>query len=140
MSPPEATRLLIQASALSQQGQVLVLDLGEEVKIGDLAEKLIRLRGYQPDKDIKVVYSGLRPGEQVREEPLERRGQFVPTDHPQVFIAEQRIPIASDELVERIESLQRNTPEGRDELVAHLHALARIDLRDVQPAPIASDS
>jgi FlaA1/EpsC-like NDP-sugar epimerase len=140
MSPPEAVRLLIQAAALSQQGQVLVLDLGEEVKIGDLAEKLIRLRGYQPGKDIQIVYSGLRPGEQVREEPLERRGRFGRTEHPQVFQAEQNVPIASSELVERIETLRGNPPESRDELIAHIHALARIDLRDVNPAPIASDS
>jgi FlaA1/EpsC-like NDP-sugar epimerase len=140
MSPPESIRLLIQAAALSQQGQVLVLDLGEEVKIADLAEKLIRLRGYQPGKDIKIVYTGLRPGEQVREDPLERRGQLGRTEHPQVFVAEQSVPISSGEIVSRIESLRNQPPEGRDELAAHLHALARIDLRDVQPAPLLSDT
>ncbi len=140
MSPPEAVRLLIQAAALSQQGQVLVLDLGEEVKIGDLAEKLIRLRGYQPGKDIQIVYSGLRPGEQIQEDPLERRGHFGRTEHAQVFLAEQHVAVASDEIVERIESLRRAPPEGRDELIAHLHALARIDLRDVQPASTLSEN
>jgi len=139
MSAPEAVRLLIQAAALSQQGQVLVLDLGEEVKIGDLAEKLIRLRGYQPGKDIQIVYSGLRPGEQIQEDPLERRGHFGRTEHAQVFLAEQHVAIASGEIIERIETLRRDPPEERDELVAHLHALARIDLRDVNPAPISSD-
>jgi FlaA1/EpsC-like NDP-sugar epimerase len=140
MSPPESIRLLIQAAALSKQGQVLVLDLGEEVKIADLAEKLIRLRGYQPGVDIEIVYSGLRPGEKAREDPLEQRGEFGRTDHPQIFFAEQNVIVPSRELVERIEALRNDPPAGRDELVAHLHALARIDLRDVHPASIASDN
>ncbi len=140
MSPPEVVRLLIQAAAISGQSQVLVLDLGEEVRIADLAEKLIRLRGYQPGKDIQIVYTGLRPGEQLREEPLERRGRFLPTEHPQVFLAQGAPAVSAAEIVERVEALQRNTPESRDELIAHLHALARIDLRDVQPAAIGLDN
>lgn len=140
MSSPEAVRLLIQAVALSGQGEICVLDLGEEVKIGDLAEKLIRLRGYQPGKDIQIVYTGLRPGEALREEPLERRGRFLPTEHAQVFVDEGTPDCSAQEIVERIEALQRELPESRDELVAHLHALARIDLRDVQPATSFSDN
>ena len=135
MSPPESIRLLIQAATLSQQGQVMVLDLGEEVKIADLAEKLIRLRGYQPGKDIQIVYTGLRPGEQLGEEPLERRGRFLKTDHAKIFQAEGTPACSAEEIIGRIEALQRELPESRDELVARLHALARIDLRDVHPAP-----
>jgi FlaA1/EpsC-like NDP-sugar epimerase len=138
MSPPESIRLLVQAAALSEQGQVLVLDLGEEVKIADLAEKLIRLRGYQPGKDIKIVYTGLRPGEQIREDPLELRGLFGKTKHPQIFLAEVNVPISSQEIIGRIEALREQLPESRDELSAHLHALARIDLRDVHPASALS--
>ncbi len=140
MSPPEVVRLLIQATAISGQGQVLVVDLGEEVRIADLAEKLIRLRGYQPGKDIQIVYTGLRPGEQLREEPLERRGAIQPTEHPQVFFVQGPPPVSAAELVERIEALQGKMPESRDELVALLHALARIDKRDVQPAQTFSDN
>ncbi len=134
MSPPEAVRLLIQAAAFAEAGQTFVLDLGEEVKIADLAEKLIRLRGYQPGRDIQIVYAGLRPGEQVREEPLEARGEFLATDHPKVFLAKAGPGCSADELVGRIEALRAELPESRDELVARLHALARLDLRDVQPA------
>ncbi len=140
MSPPAAVRLLIQAAALAQSGQILVLDLGEEVRIADLAEKLIRLRGYQPGKDIQIVYTGLRPGEQLREEPLERRGRFLPTDHRQIFLAEEGIACSAEEIIGRIEALQRDLPESRDELVTRLHALARFDLRDVQPAPTISEN
>lgn len=137
MSPPEAVRLLIQATAFARGGQIFVLDLGEEVKIADLAEKLIRLRGYRPGKDIQIVYTGLRPGEQVREEPLEKRGRFLPTDHPRIFLADERPSCSADELVGRIEALARELPESRDELVARLHALARLDRRDVAPAHLS---
>jgi FlaA1/EpsC-like NDP-sugar epimerase len=135
MSPPEAVRLLLQAAAYALPGQIFVLDLGEEVRIADLAEKLIRLRGYQPGKDIEIHYTGLRPGEQLREEPLDRRGRFLRTDHPKVFRAEDPPACSADEIVGRIDALRGDIPEARDELVARRHALARLDLRDVQPAP-----
>ncbi len=140
MSPPEAVRLIIQAAALCRSGQISALDLGEEVRIADLAEKLIRLRGYQPGKDIQVVYSGLRPGERPREEPLQARGHFLPTDHPKIFLTEDTTLCTADEIIGRIEALQHDLPENRDELAARLHALARIDLRDVHPAPTISDN
>ena len=140
MSPPEAVRLLTQAAAFAQPGQIFVLDLGEEVRIADLAEKLIRLRGYEPGKDIQIVYTELRPGEQVREEPLDRRGRFLSTDHPKIFLVEDGPVCSFEEIVDRIEALEREMPESRDELVARLHALARIDLRDVQPAPTFSEN
>ena len=134
MSPPDAVRLLIQSSALAGHGDVLVLDLGEEVKIGDLAEKLIRLRGYQPGRDIEIVYTGLRPGEALHEQPLAQRGPFAPAGHPKIFLAEPGPALSARELIERIETLQRDLPESRDELATRLHALARLDLRDT-PAP-----
>jgi FlaA1/EpsC-like NDP-sugar epimerase len=140
MSPPETVRLVIQAAARCQPGQISALDLGEEVRIADLAEKLIRLRGYQPGKDIQIVYSGLRPGERPREEPLQNRGHFLPTDHPKIFLTEDVALCSADEIIGRIEALQRDLPESRDELVARLHALARIDLRDVHPTPTISDN
>ena len=140
MSPPEAVRLFTQAAAFAQSGQIFVLDLGEKVKIGDLAEKLIRLRGYQPGKDIQIVYTGLRPGEQLLEQPLDQRGTFLATDHPKIFRAEAGPACSVDEIVGRIEVLQRELPESRDDLIARLHALARIDQRDVQPAPVISEN
>ncbi len=135
LSPPEAVRLFLQASAFAQPGQIFVLDMGEEVKIADLAEKLIRLRGFQPGKDIEIVFTGLRPGEQLKEEPLESRVRLLPTNHPKVFLAEDASSCSAEEIVDRVESLQRDLPESRDELAARLHALARIDKRNGQPAP-----
>ena len=139
MSPQDAVRLLIQAAAMAESGRVYVLDLGQEVRIADLAEKLIRLRGYQPGKDIEIVYSGLRPGEQLQEEPLERRGRVLPSPHPKIFLTDGEVSCAPEEITDRIEQLQRELPESHDEIVARLHALARIDLRDVQPARVGTE-
>jgi len=140
MSPPEAVRLLIQAGAQAGDTPVLVLDLGEEVKIGDLAEKLIRLRGYQPGKDIEVVYTGLRPGEQVAEVPLDQRGDFIDTSHPKVFEVAGTPSVDAQELIGRIEELQRDMPDDPKELATRLHALARLDLRDTYPAETRSNN
>jgi FlaA1/EpsC-like NDP-sugar epimerase len=70
MTIPEAVQLVIQAGSLGQHGEILVLDMGNPVKIVDLARKLIQLSGLEPDKDIRIEYSGLRPGEKLYEELL----------------------------------------------------------------------
>ncbi len=73
MTIPEAVRLVLHASShalahLSERGKIMVLDMGEPVRIADLAERMIQLAGFRPHKDIEIVYSGLRPGEKLFEE------------------------------------------------------------------------
>ncbi len=68
MTIPEAARLVLQAAGLHDSGRIYVLDMGKPVKIDELARNLIRLSGYAPDKDIKIVYTGLRPGDKLYEE------------------------------------------------------------------------
>ncbi len=89
MTIPEASRLVIQAGALAEGGEVFVLDMGEPVKIVDLARDLIRLSGLEPDVDIKIEYTGLRPGEKLYEELLMAEEGLERTAHKKIFIGKQ---------------------------------------------------
>lgn len=139
MSGPEAACLIIQAAGVARQGQIFILDMGDEVKIADLAEKLIRLKGREPGRDIKIVYTGLRAGDKLREELVSNRERLVATSHPKILLAEGQPECSAVELVAKIEELAAHLPQRREELAARLHALARIDLRDVEPAPVSRD-
>jgi FlaA1/EpsC-like NDP-sugar epimerase len=135
MAVEEAAALVIQASAFAQQGQVFILDMGEPIRTADLAEKMIRLKGHEPGRDIKIVYTGLRPGEKLHEELVSPTEKLSPTHHAKISLMQQRYGVSPDELVEKINELLENLPRNREEIAARLHALARIDLRDTgQPA------
>lgn len=87
MTISEAVQLVIQAGALGQGGEIFVLDMGEPVKIVDLARDMIILSGLKPDRDIRVEYTGLRPGEKLYEELFSDRENFAVTRHERIFIA-----------------------------------------------------
>jgi FlaA1/EpsC-like NDP-sugar epimerase len=87
MTIPEASRLVLQAAALAQTGQVYVLDMGEPIKIVQLARDMIRLSGHSED-DIKLVFTGLRPGEKLFEELLSDADHTLPSAHPRLRIAQ----------------------------------------------------
>jgi len=87
MTIPEAVQLLLQAGALGHHGEVFMLDMGEPVRIVDLAEDLIRLSGLQPNEDIEIRFSGVRPGERLAEELVLLSESVVPTEHPKVLRA-----------------------------------------------------
>jgi FlaA1/EpsC-like NDP-sugar epimerase len=99
MTIPEAARLVLQAAAIGDSGQVLVLDMGEPVKIVDLARDLIRMSGHAP-QDIAIEFSGLRPGEKLYEELLADDDATLPTAVPRLRIARlDASPIELDELL-----------------------------------------
>ncbi|WP_342455756.1 polysaccharide biosynthesis protein [Caloramator sp. Dgby_cultured_2] len=86
MTIPEAAQLVIQAGAMAEGGEIFVLDMGKPVKIVDLARQLIRLSGFEPDKDIKIEFTGLRPGEKLYEELLMNEEGLKKTKHKKIFI------------------------------------------------------
>ena len=89
MTIPEASQLVLQAAAMGKGGEIFVLDMGESVRIVDLARDLIRLSGLQPD-DVEIVFTGLRPGEKLYEELYFDEEAMLPTPHPKVFVAYHR--------------------------------------------------
>ncbi|HLO60809.1 MAG TPA: nucleoside-diphosphate sugar epimerase/dehydratase [Lentimicrobium sp.] len=88
MTIPEACQLVLEAGALGNGGEILMFDMGKPVKIAELARNMIRLSGLVPEKDIKIVYTGLRPGEKLYEELLYDRETGQKTHHPKIFIAQ----------------------------------------------------
>ena len=90
MTIPEACRLVMEAATMSSGNQIFVFDMGESVKIDDLARRMIQLAGFTPDDDIKIEYTGLRPGEKLYEEVLANTENTMPTNHSRIRIAKVR--------------------------------------------------
>ena len=86
MTIPEAVQLVLQASTMGKGGEVFVLDMGLPVKILDLAKKLILLSGFRPDEDIRIEFTGIRPGEKLREEVQQVKESVLPTHHEKIKI------------------------------------------------------
>lgn len=101
MTIPEAVSLVLQAGAYAQGGEIFVLDMGEPVKIADLARNLIRLSGFTPDVDIKIEYTGLRPGEKLYEELLMAAEGLQKTANQRIFIGNP-LPVDADKLSEQL--------------------------------------
>jgi len=91
MSIPEAAQLVLQAGMMGKGGEIYVLDMGEPVKIVELARQMIRLSGFDED-DIRIEFTGLRPGEKLYEEPLADAEKTLRTPHPKLRVAQARSP------------------------------------------------
>jgi FlaA1/EpsC-like NDP-sugar epimerase len=103
---------------MGQGGEVFVLDMGEQIKVVDLARNMIVLAGLVPDKDIQIVFTGLRPGEKLYEELFEDNVQVEPTTHPKIHRAEGP-SISTGELDDWLESLQGNLPKCDEGTLLH---------------------
>jgi len=121
MTIPEAVRLVIQAGTLAKGGEIFVLDMGKPVKILDLAINLIRLNGFEPDVDIKIEFTGLRPGEKMYEELYLNREQLIRTRHEKIFVLS---PITDEQLltaeIEQLKSIIRTQDNKLDTLLGEV--------------------
>ena len=115
MTIPEAVSLVLQAGAYAKGGEIFVLDMGEPVKIADLAKNLILLSGHKPDEDIHIVFSGLRPGEKLYEEMLMEEEGMQDTANKLIHIGK---PIQFDEaeFMRRLEQLRDYVVEEPDDI------------------------
>ena len=104
MSIPEACSLVLMASTMAERPQIFVFDMGQAHKVDDLARRMIRLSGFEPDKDIKIVYTGLRPGEKLYEEVLATAENTEPTSVDKIRIADIR-PNDYTEVSEQVERI-----------------------------------
>ena len=108
MTIPEAVQLVLQAGSQAEGGEVFLFDMGKPVKINDMAEDLIRLHGLTPGRDIKIVYTGLRPGEKLYEELLTSEEGTTSTKHKKIFKARIQ-PLDEADLKQSLQTLQKIT-------------------------------
>ena len=135
MTIPEAVGLILQAGAMGRGGEIYVLDMGEPVRIRELAEKMIRLSGLRPDQDIKIEYVGLRLGEKLHEELFYAEEELRGTGHPKLLLAGSA-PVDGGRLSEAIEAMALAVKNGSvEQLTAAMHAVIPSFAPAAPPAP-----
>lgn len=116
MTIPEACELVLQAGTMGRGGEVFVFDMGEPVKIIDLAKRMIRLSGYEPDQDIKIAFTGLRPGEKLYEELLSDDAKTLPTPNEKIMISKDP-HMAFAQIDELVKQLVKSTGQNKVDVV-----------------------
>jgi len=112
MTIPEAVHLVLQASAMGLGGEVFVLKMGEQIRILDLAEDLVRLSGLEPGKDIEIVFTGIRPGEKLSEDLWDKWASYETTNHPDIVRLVDEDIISGTELMNVVGELEYLANEG----------------------------
>ena len=126
MTIPEAVALVIQAGAIGGRGRILVLDMGEPIRILDLARNMIRLSGKEPERDVQIAFIGARPGEKIHEELFAEGETWKPTTHPKI-VALDVAPVERAWLEANLDELERLVETGDTlELVGRLAAIVRV--------------
>jgi len=117
---PEACQLILQAGSMGRGGEIYILEMGEPVKIDNMARELIKFSGFEPDVDIKIEYTGLRPGEKLFEELMTDQENVIPTDHKKILVlnsAKVDLGILNGRLEElKVEAKNRNAENIRNSL------------------------
>ena len=123
MTITEATQLILETSAMGEDGQIYVLDMGKPVLISDLAVQLIRLSGKEPDKDVEIIYTGLRPGEKLHEELFHHDENISSTEFEKIHLAATRdvkpelVDLVFNKIVENLDSNDKKLSKCIEELV-----------------------
>ena len=124
MTIPEAVNLVLQCGALAKGGEIFILEMGEPVKILELAKKMIRLSGLVPDRDIQIEFTGLRPGEKLYEELLIDEENLKETDKDRIFIVQQT-RVDSDWIRERVQNMIEKAYDETDDIRSLVKELVR---------------
>jgi FlaA1/EpsC-like NDP-sugar epimerase len=140
MTIPEAVHLVLQASAMGQGGEAFILNMGEQVRILELAEDLIRLSGLEPGRDIEIAFTGIRPGEKLSEDLWEQGTNFQPTAHSEIFRSKEDEEVDSQRLTRAIEQLERLAHQGEAETIIRVldEVIPSAAVRSTPPPDITS--
>jgi FlaA1/EpsC-like NDP-sugar epimerase len=140
MTIPEAVHLVLQAAAIGQGGEVFMLNMGQQVRILDLAEDLIRLSGLEPGKDIEIAFTGIRPGEKISEDLWGDGMEYGKTIHPDIFRAEAEEAVIPNDLDKIVNELHHLAQEGETSAVIHLldETIPDGNIRATPPADLTS--
>jgi len=131
---PEAVQLVLHAAAEARSGATYVLDMGEQIKVVDMARNLIRLSGKTPDEDIKIVFTGLRPGEKMEEELVGDIETMVPTGVPKIFAVYAQPSPTAAHFAETVRELEGFAAAGRSaDVVRTLRALTNAPVQENAP-------
>ena len=136
MTISEAASLVLLSAAFGTSGRLFVLDMGQEVRIGQLAERLVRLRGLRPGRDVTIEYIGLRPGEKLREELHSSDERLLPTERAAVWRVEPNYTVDGDALLDGVRRLDERRRAGELEPADYPGLLRSLIDRAVQPQDV----